>query len=328
MRVDRSLLDWGVFLIALGGVPLAVQRGWADAGIAGDLWRVWPLILVGVGLGLILRWTPMAWLGGALVAATFGLIFGALIAGGVSGVSSACVGLGSGEVQSTAESGPTTGSDFALDLEATCGDVEITRGSSSEWTVEAEHGPDDEPAIEATESSLRLGQSAADFWANLGQQTRTAWQVSLPASSALSVGMTLNAADGRIDLGVGPLQGVGATFNAADISLDLSAVTTPQPADLSITFNASSGRLGLPAASLTGHLTLNASSLEICLPSSAEARFELESTFSSDDLGGSGLSKIDDAWQTAGFDTAASRIDLSITSTVSSISVERPEVCS
>ena len=79
MRIDRSLLNWGVFLIALGGVPLAVQQGFTDSGIAGDLWRLWPLILVGFGLGLLLRWTPIAWLGGAIVAGTFGLIFGALV---------------------------------------------------------------------------------------------------------------------------------------------------------------------------------------------------------------------------------------------------------
>jgi len=94
MSINRGLLNWGVFLIALGGVPLAVQQGWASSGIVGDLWRLWPLILVGIGLGLILRWTPIAWLGGALVAGTFGLIFGALLAGGVSGISGACVGIG------------------------------------------------------------------------------------------------------------------------------------------------------------------------------------------------------------------------------------------
>ena len=77
MRINRSLLNWGVFLIALGGVPLAVDQGWLESDIARDLGQLWPLILVGIGLGLILRWTPMAWFGGALVAATFGLIFGA-----------------------------------------------------------------------------------------------------------------------------------------------------------------------------------------------------------------------------------------------------------
>ena len=79
MHINRSLLNWGVFLIALGGIPLAVDQGWVESGIASDLGQLWPLILVGIGLGLILRWTPLAWFGGALVAATFGVIFGAAI---------------------------------------------------------------------------------------------------------------------------------------------------------------------------------------------------------------------------------------------------------
>jgi hypothetical protein len=91
--------------------------------------------------------------------------------------------------------------------------------------------------------------------------------------------------------------------------------------------NASSGVLTLPTASMTGSITLNASSLTICLPAEAQARFELESTLASDDFGSSGLTSVGDAWQTAGFDTAASRIDMSITSTVSSVTVGDPEVC-
>ncbi len=327
MRIDRSLLNWGVFLIALGGVPLAVQRGWADAGIAGEMWRIWPLILVGIGLGLILRWTPVAWLGGAIVALTFGLVFGALIAGGVQGVSSACVGLGGGEVVTTQKGGPASGGSFDVQLELSCGDLGVTRADTAEWSVAAEHGPDDEPVVEGTGSALRIEQGGGDALFVLSQQTRSDWQVGLPAESAISLGMTLNAANGTVDLGAGPVARVDGTFNASDLGLDLSAATTPQPATLSMTFNASNGRLSLPAGSMTGHVTLNASTLEVCLPAAAEARFELESTLSSDDFGGSGLSQIDDGWQTAGFDTAASHVDLSITSTVSSVSIERPEVC-
>src|SRR3990170_7039277 len=129
MSINRSLLNWGVFLMALGGVPLAVQQGWASSGIVGDLWRLWPLILVGIGLGLILRWTPIAWLGGALVAGTFGLIFGALLAGGVSGISGACVGIGSGETETTTESGATSGTAFGLALDLSCGELAVTRGA-------------------------------------------------------------------------------------------------------------------------------------------------------------------------------------------------------
>ena len=56
MRIDRSLLNWGVFLIALGGIPLAVDQGWLESDIAGDLGQLWPLILVGIGLVGITFW--------------------------------------------------------------------------------------------------------------------------------------------------------------------------------------------------------------------------------------------------------------------------------
>jgi hypothetical protein len=326
--INRSLLNWGVFLIALGGVPLAVKQGWAEASIAGDLWRVWPLILVGIGLGLILRWTPMAWLGGAIVAGTFGLIFGALVAGGVQGISNACVGLGSGESRTTSESGPTSGTTFDLHLELSCGDLAVTRGTAEEWSIEARHGQDDQPTIEGSASGLTVNQGeGTDELFVFSQQTRSDWQIGLPASPSIGASVTLNAAGGDFDLGTGPMSQLSGTFNASDATLDLGSITTPQPADLSLTFNASSGVLTLPAASVTGSMTLNASSLTLCLPAAAQARFELESTLASDDFAGSGLTSIGDGWQTDGFDTAASRIDLSITSTVSSVSVDRPEVC-
>jgi hypothetical protein len=268
----------------------------------------------------------MAWLGGAVVAATLGILFGALFAGGVQGVSSACVGIGSGQTTTTEESGPGSGSSFELQMELTCGETTVTRESAAEWTVRAVHGPEDAPAIEATDSRLRLGQPVSDALFVLSQ-TRSTWEVDLPAEPTVSVGVTLNAADGTVDLGAGPLGRISGTLNASDIELDLARTTTPQPADLSMTFNASSGRLSLPAGSMTGSLTLNASALEVCLPAAADARFEVESTLSSDDFRDSGLTEVGDGWQTAGFDTAPSHIDLSITSTVSSVSVERPEVC-
>jgi hypothetical protein len=328
MRINRSLLNWGVFLIALGGVPLAVQQGWADADIAGDLWRVWPLILVGIGLGLILRWTPAAWLGGAIVAGAFGLIFGALIAGGVQGVSSACVGLGSGESRTTSESGPATGPGFELSIELSCGDLEVTRGASAQWSITAEHGENDVPEIAGNETSLDVEQDGEpqDIFA-FTQQTRARWTIEVPADAAISAGVTLNAATGTMDLGAAPLASLGATFNASDVGIDIGAATTPEPASIGLTFNASSGRLALPTGSLTGGITLNASSLTVCLPQDAEARFELESTLSSDDFASAGLSNVGDGWQTDGFATAASRIDLSLSSTVSTITLERSEVC-
>ncbi len=69
MRIDFRLIGWGVFLVLVGVVPLAVSQGW----IPDDLrwWELWPLILVGAGVGLLLRRTSFAPLGGLIVAAWF-----------------------------------------------------------------------------------------------------------------------------------------------------------------------------------------------------------------------------------------------------------------
>lgn len=329
MRVNRSLLNWGVFLIALGGVPLAVQQGWADASIAGDLWRLWPLILVGIGLGLIMRWTPLAWFGGALVAGTFGLIFGALIAGGVSGISSACVGIGNGDSVTTEDGDLASTVDFRVAIDLSCGELQVSRASGATWDVSAVHDPAEPPVIAGTRTDLSMSQAedGGDFFV-LGQQSRNEWNVELPATAAITLETTLNAAEAVIDLGSGPVAEVNATFNATDTTLDMGGVTTPAPARLDLTFNASSGALSLPQGTVVGAIILNASSLELCVPETVEVRLSLEATLASDDLADSGLLKIGNSWETQGFATAAERIDLSLDSTVSSISMERPEVCS
>ena len=53
MRVNRGLLNWGIFLVVLGAIPLAVQLRVLDPQLAADLVRLWPLILIGLGLGLL-----------------------------------------------------------------------------------------------------------------------------------------------------------------------------------------------------------------------------------------------------------------------------------
>jgi len=82
MSVDRRLVNMGVFLLILGGIPLAVARAGSRAG------RSRRRGSCGahpdrVGLGLILRRTPFHFVGGLLVAATFGTILGAVLAGGL-----------------------------------------------------------------------------------------------------------------------------------------------------------------------------------------------------------------------------------------------------
>jgi hypothetical protein len=345
MRIDRSLLNWGVFLVALGGIPLAVDQGWLGSDIARDLGRLWPLILVGIGLGLILRWTRMAWFGGALVAATFGVIFGAAAVAirnddfaSIQGIIPAIATGGCAGVQiggdTTTQDGLATTDTFDLDLTLSCGELEVSRSGGAAWSLVARHGPDEAPQVETTDrdgavAAVRLAQDGTEDFIFLGRPSRSAWDVQVPAEAAVRVGATFNAASGVVDTGAGPVSRLSATLNASDVDFDLSAATTPEPASLDLTLNAGDSRLTLPDGDLGGSITLNASSLVVCVPAEAALRVEISSVLGSDDLGRSGLDDEGSGrWATADYATATERVSLSITSTVSSVSLERPEACS
>ena len=75
--MERRLRDAGIFFIVLGLVPIALQEGLVRRATLTDLFRFWPLALVAVGVGMLLRHRPA---GGTIVAVSIGLTLGALLA--------------------------------------------------------------------------------------------------------------------------------------------------------------------------------------------------------------------------------------------------------
>lgn len=145
MRVNRGLLGWGVFFIVLGAIPLAVREGLLDPAVVRRAWELWPLILVGIGLGLVLARTRLAILGTLVVAVTFGLMGGALIATGVGsagGFTSCGFGAGQGSDAFQARAGGFDG-DAAVRLEMDCG--EVNAGSLTALLPAPVGGPGPEP---------------------------------------------------------------------------------------------------------------------------------------------------------------------------------------
>src|SRR6476619_1040424 len=116
MHIRRGALNWGVFLILAGAVPLAVRAGYLTDEQVNRLWSLWPLILVGIGVGLILSRTNFNFLGGLVIAATFGLMVGGLLSGGVNGFPTAACGSGTGEVAFPTQTGTISGSSATVDL--------------------------------------------------------------------------------------------------------------------------------------------------------------------------------------------------------------------
>jgi hypothetical protein len=80
MRVNRTLLYAGVFVVALGaGLLLAGRWQLTMSDLIGVL-GLWPLALIAVGLALALRHTPLSLASGLLAAAVPGLVLGGVMA--------------------------------------------------------------------------------------------------------------------------------------------------------------------------------------------------------------------------------------------------------
>jgi hypothetical protein len=80
MRLNRTLLYTGVFLVAIGGAFTAADLGPFTTAALIDVLRLWPLAVIAVGLGIALRRTQISLASGLLAAAVPGLILGGAMA--------------------------------------------------------------------------------------------------------------------------------------------------------------------------------------------------------------------------------------------------------
>ncbi len=324
--MHRGFLGWGIFLILAGSIPLAVRAGYLSTDQLRNVGSLWPLILVGIGVGLILSRTRYGFLGGFIVAATFGVIVGGLLAGGVTGFGSASCGPGSGTTAFPAREGPLTGPSASVELNLNCGDLTVAVAPGTTWRVQGTDRDGTGPNLDADNSSLQVrsrnGDGAPfDF---LGK--RETWNVTLPDGVALNTRMTLNAGSSTLNLAGATLNDLEATVNAGSATIDLGSVH--QINDIQISLNAGSLGLTLPSLSTTGSIDVNAGSVQICAPPGAGLRLETrESIVSSYDFEGHGLVKNGSTWETPGFDSAPVKIALRTSAAAGSVSLDPSGGC-
>ena len=124
MTVRRGLLYFGVFLVAAGGVTLLVSAGVLDADRVADALAWWPLAVIAIGAGLVLRRTRAAVPGGVVAAAVPGLMFGAMFVA-VPSLPTPCTDAATDGGTAIARQG-SFGSSARVELELSCGDLAVT----------------------------------------------------------------------------------------------------------------------------------------------------------------------------------------------------------
>lgn len=306
MHVDRRLLGWGVFFILLGGIPLANRAGLLDDTLLRQWPLLWPLLLIGWGLGLLLRGTPLALVGGAVTAITFGMMGGGALATGFGGISFASGCTGATPATAFPSSQGELGATARADIEFNCGKLAVTTADGTAWSVSGSDHDGTGPTVVANAGSLSLESETRNIFASGG---RAEWSVTLPRSPVLALGLTLNAGEGTVRLDGASVATVSMTVNAGSMNLDLAQAA--EAGDVNATVNLGDATIALPAGASAVTLSLNAGSLELCLPAGAPVRVSWSGNVGSNNLDDVGLIRGDgQTWTSAGFAADQPHIEL------------------
>ncbi len=310
MRVRRGLLFWGLLLIPLGAIPLVVQAGNVDPARLVDAWRLWPLILVGVGLLILGSRTWLSLVGLAVMALTIGTIGGAALASGDAflGAVGAC-GFGGTTTASVDKSGTFDGP-ADVDLDLSCGTIDLQPADTAGWTLHAAWRGD-APTVDSGGDHLNVTSPDS------GDRVQS-WTVGFAPSQLRTLQVTANAATTRADLGTASLEELRGDLNAGDFRAQAGSAKVAQ---LDLTMNAGRIRLTLGAGSTTGSLSVNAGAIDLCAPSSSGLRLTVDDqlTFVTN-LSSRGLSHDGNVWSRPG--SSGDTIQLSVSGNAATFNLD------
>ncbi len=313
MRVNRRFLYWGVFFVAIGGVLVLADLAAVDSASIADAMRLWPVAIVAIGVGLILRRTRFSLAGGMLAAAMPGLLLGGVFAVAPH-FSVDCGGRGDPASVTTREGtfdGPAT-----VSVTSACGTLEVNTAAGSGWTFNGGNTADQPPIVDATGRSLSIDSGVTGGW-HFFEAGRDTWNLTLPTSRIDQLSLVVNAGKGQVSLSGAQLGAVDLTTNAAETIVDASGASLTS---LSGAVNAGLLSVHLPSASdISGSLRVNAGALEVCTPPGLGLRVSHDGVLSGIKVGG--LQVTGSVWQSPDYASAARHADLNVTVNVGGVEI-------
>jgi hypothetical protein len=320
MRIERRYLQWGVFLIASGSVPFAVQLGWLDRSALANAGRLGPVVLIAIGLRIAFGRSSVDLPFRLLPPIAFGLLLGSALAGGIGAIG--CMAADQSGAALPARSG-AFGAQAEVDFTVDCGSATLATVPGSGWAFSGTGDPGRPPSIDSSPGSLTVANGRVNFLDF--SFPRSDWNLQLPAEPSLDLSLQLNAADARLDLAGARLSGLSLTANAGSVKVDLTGIAAM--ASLDATINAGDVLVTLPAASLGGSITVNAGHLGLCLPAGVGLRIETSGALSSNNFADQGLAENGDTWTGPGLALNAPLVDLQVTANAGTIELNPKGGC-
>lgn len=316
MHLNRGLIFWGLALVTAGVVALAASEGWIDRGLLVEAWRLWPVILIAIGLSIVLSRTPLALLGTVIAAVVVGVAGAAAFTAGPGVVS-----CGDGPTTFETSSADFTETQASVDLDLNCGDLAVTMADGSSWQAVTGDNTDDPPQLEADGSSLQLRSEGGGF---PFRRERQDWTVTLGRDLVYELSASLNAADSTLNLAGGSFGVVDLDPNAGSVEIDLSGA---EVGELQVSLNAGSLSITADAETdIAGAISVNAGSVDLCAPEGA-LRITVSGALTANDLDESTLIESGDTFTGEAFATAEHTIELVLEGNAASFNLNPEDGC-
>ena len=316
--IHRTALFVGVSLAAAGTVMLVGTTDTAAGEAISQALRLWPLAIIALGVGLLVRRTRFA-IAGTLAAATLaGLVVGGAVV--------AAPKVGSFCTDGDATAAPTRAGTFrgpaAVELSLACGDLHVSTIDGSEWVLRTLDLGGRSAAVTGRDDALEI-RSDVDRWRGGFGHHGDDWQLALPTDATIDLAARIDGGRGRFDLTGARLGSLAINVNAGDARLDLGGASVTS---IDVEVNAGSAIVLLPSASdLVGELDVAAGSIEICAPAGLGIRIHGDADFGSTEF--NGLLRVGDAWETPDLSTAPYLAELSVSAQAGSVVVNPAGGC-
>jgi len=299
--LQRQSLVGPVFLIGLGTVFLLANLGYLALNVWELIFRLWPILLIAIGLDIVIgrRSFLLSLVGLILI---FALLIGALWLFGVR--ADAGQALDSEQI-----SQPLDGAERArLVLEPAAGSLRLVAMSSPDAllegtvrrigseTITSEFSVSDQTAI----YTLR-GTGGLFFNVPPGSQGAWSWDLAVTPAVPLDLETNLGAGQALIDL-------TGLDINELNVDLGVGQATVILP----------------EAGSFEGSIDGAIGQIVIRVPDGMALRINANTGIANINVP-SDFDRRDDVYATAGFDTAANRVELNVGQAIGSIEVRYTE---
>ncbi|HEX6868949.1 MAG TPA: hypothetical protein VF119_09095 [Candidatus Limnocylindrales bacterium] len=316
--INRTALFLGAF-VATAGIVMLIGSGSATVeGLLTDALRLWPLAIIAIGVGLLLRRTRFALVGTLVAAIIPGLLLGGVVVAAPD-MTSFCDEPASGPI---VEHDGTFVGGATVDLALACGDLKVSTIPGADWHVTSVDIGDDAARVTAEGDGLTVTSFPDDRRVGWGREADD-WDVALPTGVPLSIRAEANAGRADLDLAGARVGDLDVVVNAGAARLDLTSATVER---LDVAVHAGGASIRLPSSGvLTGDLEVAAGSLELCRPESLGLRINGDVVLGSATF--NGLVRVGDAWQTPDYPTAAARADLVVTASAGSVTVDPQGGC-